>query len=52
VEPDIEVLNDPNAYARGKDPQLDKAIEVLLDQIAKKPFKLPTQPPDPVKIKH
>ncbi len=51
VDPDIEVLSDPNAWARGKDPQLDKAIEYLMDQIAKNPFKRPTFPPDPVRIK-
>lgn len=51
VEPDIDVLNDPNAWARGKDPQLDKAIHVMLEQIAKNPFKLPKQPADPVYIK-
>lgn len=51
VDPDIEVLSDPNAWARGKDPQLDKAIDVLLDDISKHPFKRPVFPPDPVKVK-
>jgi tricorn protease len=35
VEPDIEVDNDPNAYLKGKDDQLDKAIEVVLEQLDK-----------------
>lgn len=51
VDPDIEVLSDPNAWARGKDPQLDKAIEVLMDQIKKNPYKIPAFPPDPVRVK-
>lgn len=51
VDPDIEVLSDPNDWARGKDPQLDKAIQVLLDEIGKHPFKRPVVPPDPVRIK-
>ncbi|MFI5386927.1 MAG: S41 family peptidase, partial [Fimbriimonadales bacterium] len=51
VEPDIDVLSDPNAWARGKDPQLDKAIEVLMEQMAKHPYKIPAFPPDPVKVK-
>jgi tricorn protease len=29
VEPDIEVLDDPTALARGKDPQLDEAIRIV-----------------------
>ncbi|HTQ11219.1 MAG TPA: S41 family peptidase, partial [Fimbriimonadaceae bacterium] len=50
VDPDIDVLNDPNAWARGKDPQLDKAISVLLDEIQQHPYKIPTFPPPPVKV--
>ncbi len=30
LEPDVLVLSDPEAAARGDDPQLDKAVEVLL----------------------
>ncbi|HEX5137092.1 MAG TPA: S41 family peptidase [Planctomycetota bacterium] len=33
LEPDVLVLGDPEAAARGDDPQLDKAIEVLLAQV-------------------
>jgi tricorn protease len=51
VEPDIDVLSDPNAWARGKDPQLDKAIQVLMDDLAKHPVKRPVFPPDPVRVK-
>ncbi|OYD15998.1 hypothetical protein CH333_04580 [candidate division WOR-3 bacterium JGI_Cruoil_03_44_89] len=36
VEPDIYVLETPEDRAKGKDPQLEKAIEVLLEEIEKK----------------
>lgn len=51
VEPDIDVQSDPNAFAQGKDPQLDKSVEWLLDQLKKNPIKRPVQPADPVRIK-
>jgi tricorn protease len=37
TDPDIEVDNAPQDYVHGADPQLDKAIEVALDLIAKRP---------------
>jgi tricorn protease len=37
TDPDIEVDNAPQDYARGADPQLDKAIEVALEMLAKQP---------------
>ena len=37
TDPDIEVDIKPQDYKLGKDPQLDKAIEVILDEIAKNP---------------
>jgi tricorn protease len=51
VDPDIEVLSDPNEWARGKDVQLDRAIQYLLDEIKKNPYKRPVFPPEPVRIK-
>jgi tricorn protease len=33
LEPDVLVLDDPEAEARGEDPQLDKAVEVLLAEL-------------------
>ena len=42
VPPDIEVEQDPAAVAAGKDPQLDRAIEVVLAELAKNP---PPRPP-------
>jgi tricorn protease len=37
TDPDIEVDNAPQDYARGADPQLDRAIEVAVAEIAKRP---------------
>ncbi len=51
VDPDIDVPSDPNAFAQGRDPQLDKSVEWLLGQIKKNPVKQPVQPADPVRIK-
>ncbi len=49
VEPDLEVDNDPESILAGRDPQLEKAIEVLLEAIAEDPRPLPARPADPVK---
>lgn len=37
VEPDIEVVDRPDLEARGIDPSLEKAIEVLLEELEKNP---------------
>jgi tricorn protease len=34
ADPDIVIDNDPGAVVAGRDPQLEKAIEVVLKQIA------------------
>jgi tricorn protease len=49
VEPDIYVDNDPAKEYAGDDQQLNKAIEVILDLLKKKPGVLPPVPPYPVK---
>jgi len=46
VEPDIEVDNRPEEVVRGRDPQLEKAIEVVLKDMREHPRKLPPRPPD------
>lgn len=46
VEPDIDVPSDPTAFAEGRDPQLDKAIEVLLKKLPAMKPPLPQQPKD------
>ena len=49
VPPDIEVEQDPALVAAGKDPQLDRAIEVILAELEKNPPpKPPARPPFPV----
>ena len=46
VAPDIEVDNRPDDVARGKDAQLDRAIQEVMKQIEASPKKLPPRPPD------
>ncbi|MFN4149436.1 MAG: hypothetical protein ACK4IX_00690, partial [Candidatus Sericytochromatia bacterium] len=41
TEPDIEVDYKPQDWAKNHDPQLEKAIEVILDEMKKNPPKLP-----------
>jgi tricorn protease len=43
VAPDIEVVDRPDLVARGHDPTLEKAVEVLLDELER-------QPPDEVDV--
>jgi tricorn protease len=47
TEPDIEVLDDPALMLNGGDPQLDKAIEVMLKAVAEHPSQKPPRPADP-----
>ncbi len=47
--PDIPVFEDPAAVLAGKDPQLDKAIAVLKENIKQHPVIRPTPPPYPNK---
>jgi tricorn protease len=49
ADPDILTDNDPGSAVAGRDLQLDKAIEVALEQIAKNPFTFPPRPPYPKK---
>jgi tricorn protease len=37
IEPDIEVEQDPAAVRQGRDPQLEKAVEVVLQELEKNP---------------
>ncbi len=49
VSPDIEVVDRPDLVAAGQDPSLEKAIEVLLEQLKKTPVRAvvtPTPPSD------
>ncbi|HSN87423.1 MAG TPA: PDZ domain-containing protein [Thermoanaerobaculia bacterium] len=47
VAPDIEVDDRPDALAKGQDPSLEKGIEVLLQELQKKPVKKVVVPPIP-----
>ena len=47
VDPDIPVMDDPAAMARGEDPQLDRAIAEMLSEIEKNPYSPPTPPDAP-----
>ena len=46
VQPDIVVDNPPDLVRKGQDPQLEKAIQILMEQIKANPKKLPARPPD------
>ena len=47
VIPDVEVELDPELVRRGKDPQLEKAIEIVMNELAKKPLPKPKRPAYP-----
>jgi tricorn protease len=47
VAPDIEVEFDPHAWRQGKDPQLEKAVEWVLEELEKNPPKKATKPAFP-----
>jgi tricorn protease len=51
VDPDIEVENMPGDVIRGKDAQLEKGIQVLLDELKRDPKKQPDLPAFPDKRK-
>ncbi len=51
VEPDIVVENDPKSLLEGRDPQLERGIQEVLQSIQRNPKRLPSRPPDPVKTK-
>ncbi len=51
VAPDIEVEQWPANIINGKDPQLEKAIEVALKELEKNPPEEPVRPPYPVKAR-
>jgi tricorn protease len=46
VAPDIEVDNRPDLVREGRDPQLEKAIDLVMKEIHEHPKKLPVRPPD------
>ena len=51
VPPDIEVEQTPADVIAGRDPQLEKAIEVVMAELKKNPVKKPARPAYPVRGK-
>jgi tricorn protease len=51
VPPDIEVEQTPALVIAGRDPQLEKAIEVVMDMLKKNPTPKLKRPPYPVRVK-
>jgi tricorn protease len=47
VAPDIEVVDRPDEVVAGRDPSLEKAVELLLEELKKKPRKEVVVPPAP-----
>ena len=48
VSPDIEVELDPAAWRRGRDPQLERAVAVLLDELQQHPLTPVKRPKYPI----
>ena len=51
VAPDVEVEQSPKDVLAGRDPQLEKAIEMALAALQKSPPAEPKRPPFPVRVK-
>lgn len=47
VAPDMEVEHDPQAVRQGRDPQLEKAVQVVLKELKKNPLPKPKKPAFP-----
>jgi len=52
VSPDIEIEQMPSEVIKGNDPQLQKAIDVAMEELKKNPQVEPKRPPYPVKVKN
>jgi len=47
VDPDYAVEQDPKAVSEGHDPQLEKAVSLALEELARHPLPEPVKPPYP-----
>jgi tricorn protease len=47
IAPDIEIENDPASVAAGRDPQLERAVQITLEALRKNPVVIPDHPPYP-----
>jgi tricorn protease len=50
VPPDVEIEETPQTMHAGRDPQLEKAIEIALQQLAEHPPQHATHPPFPIRV--
>ncbi|MCM2255357.1 MAG: PDZ domain-containing protein [Vicinamibacteria bacterium] len=51
VPPDVEVEQTPKDVIAGRDPQLEKAIEIALAELKANPVVTPKRPPFPVRVR-
>ena len=51
VPPDVDVEQWPADVIAGRDPQLEKAIEIVLEQLEENPSAEPVKPPFPVRVR-
>lgn len=51
VAPDIKVIQEPKLVLQGRDPQLEKAVEVALEKLEGNEFKLQPEPAAPIRWK-
>ncbi len=51
VPPDVDVEQWPADVIAGRDPQLEKAIEIVLEQLEENPPAEPVKPPFPVRVR-
>ncbi len=51
VPPDVEVEQWPADVIAGRDPQLEKAIEIVLEQLEENPPAEPVKPPFPIRVR-
>ncbi|WP_436514749.1 S41 family peptidase [Ekhidna sp. To15] len=51
IAPDVEVIQEPKLVLQGKDPQLDKAIEIALEKLETDAVELKKEPAPPIRSK-
>jgi tricorn protease len=51
VPPDVEVEQTPAELIKGRDPQLEEAIQLIMEELKKNPPHTPKRPAYPVKVK-
>lgn len=51
IAPDVEVIQEPKLVLQGRDPQLEKAVEVALEKLKTEEFKMKPEPAAPVRWK-